>query len=253
MAAGQRTYRIHEFATLSGVSVRALHHYDRLGLLKPRRSASGYRLYVDADIAVLEQIVALKFIGVPLRDVKRLLRTAPDEFQKVLAAQRALLEEKRRRLNLAIAAIRQALDVDVGKPAALKHIIEVIEMQDNQDNVKKQYAALLQGKIERLSALSPEAREQMRRQFSDLCQEIAGALDQDPAGPRAQELAGRWLQLLAAFSPLGAVDPQLLKYGSAAGAEGTWPAGATRAEPPFGKPVWEFMAKAVAARPSKRP
>jgi len=62
----QRTYRVHEFAELTGVSVRALHHYDRLGLLKPRRAASRYRIYVADDVAVLEQIVALKFIGVPL-------------------------------------------------------------------------------------------------------------------------------------------------------------------------------------------
>ena len=252
-ADGQRAYRIHEFATLSGVSVRALHHYDRLGLLKPRRSGSGYRLYVDADVAVLEQIVALKFIGVSLRDVKRLLRTAPGEFQKVLTAQRTLLEEKRRRLDLAIAAIRQALDVDAGKPAALKHIIEVIEMQDNQDEFKNQYDALLKGKIERLKALSPDAREQLRGQFAELAKEILGALDQDPAGPRAQELAGRWLQLLGAFSPTGAVDPQLLKYEYASLSERGWPAGVPQPEPPYGKPVWEFMAKAIAARSSNRP
>ena len=113
-----RTYRLHEFATLTGVSVRALHHYDRLGLLTPRRTASGYRLDVDGDATVLEQIVALKFIGVPLRDGKRLLRTAPGDFKKVLAAQRTPLEEKRRRLDLAITAIRQAHDVNVEQPAA---------------------------------------------------------------------------------------------------------------------------------------
>lgn len=245
---GQRTYRIHEFATLTGVSVRALHHYDRLGLLKPRRTASGYRLYADGDAAVLEQIVALKFIGVPLRDVKRLLRTAPGEFKKVLAAQRTLLEEKRRRLDLAIAAIRQAQDVDASRPAALKHIIEVIEMQDNQDEFKKQYDALLQGKMERLKALSPDARQQLRGQFAELCNEIQGALDQDPAGPRAQALAGRWLQLLGALSPTGTVDPQLLKYEAAYISDRGWPAGAPQLEPPYGRPVWEFMAKAIAAR-----
>jgi DNA-binding transcriptional MerR regulator len=247
---GQPTYRIHEFATLTGVSVRALHHYDRLGLLKPRRAASRYRLYVDGDAAVLEQIVALKFIGVPLRDVKRLLRTEPGEFRKVLAAQRTLLEEKRRRLDLAIAAIRQAQDVDIGKPGALKHIIEVIEMQENKDEFKKQYDALLQGKIERLKALSPDARAQLRGQFGELCQEIQGALDQDPAGPRAQELAGRWLQLLGKLSPTGAVDPQLLKYEAAYISERGWPAGAPQPEPPYGRAVWEFMAKAIAARSS---
>lgn len=251
-AEGRRTYRIHEFATLTGVSVRALHHYDRLGLLKPRRAASGYRLYVDGDVGVLEQIVALKFIGVPLRDVKRLLRTAPGEFKKVLAAQRTLLEEKRRRLDLAIEAIRQAQDADAGQPAVLKHIIEVIDMQDNQDEFKKQYDALLQGKIERLKALSPDARQQLRGQFAELCTEIQGALDQDPAGPRAQDLLGRWVQLLGALSPTGAVDPQLLKYEAAYISDRGWPAGAPQPEPPYGRPVWEFMAKAIAARPGRR-
>jgi MerR-like DNA binding protein len=50
--------RIREFAALAGVTVRALHHYDRLGLLKPSgRSTSAYRLYRDCDLARLEQIV----------------------------------------------------------------------------------------------------------------------------------------------------------------------------------------------------
>jgi len=244
----QRTYRVHEFAELTGVSVRALHHYDRLGLLKPRRAASRYRIYVADDVAVLEQIVALKFIGVPLRDIKRLLRTEPGEFRRVLAAQRTLLEEKRRRLDLAIDAIRQAQDGGTAQSGALKHIIEVIKMQEKQDEFKKQYDALLQGKIERLRAMSPDVREQLRGQFGELCKEIQGALDQDPAGARAQELAGRWLTLLGALSPTGAVDPQLLKYEAAYLSDRGWPAGAPQPEPPFGKPVWEFMARAIAAR-----
>ena len=69
-SASKQTYRIKEFAALTGVSVRALHHYDRIGLLKPRPGTSGYRLYGSDDVGVLEQIVALKFIGISLRDIK---------------------------------------------------------------------------------------------------------------------------------------------------------------------------------------
>ena len=248
MARDRLTYRIHEFAALTGVSVRALHHYDRLGLLKPRRAASQYRIYVAQDVAILEQIVALKFIGISLREIKRLLRTEPAAFGKALAAQRTVLQEKRRQLDQAIDAIRRAQDAGHQQPDMLKRIIEVIKMQEKRDEFKKQYETLLQGKIERLQALTPEARENLRRQFSELCKEIQGALDQDPAGPRAQELAGRWLQLLAVLSPKGGVDPQLLKYQAAYMSEGDWPAGAPRPEPPFGKPVWEFMARAIALR-----
>ena len=67
----RRPYRIKEFATLTGVSVRALHHYDRIGLLKAQRRPSGYRLYSADDVTILEQIVALKFIGVSRPDGKR--------------------------------------------------------------------------------------------------------------------------------------------------------------------------------------
>jgi hypothetical protein len=68
-------YRAQQFAKLAGVTVRALHHYDRLGVLKPSgRSDAGYRLYRDRDFARLEQIVVLKFLGLPLRQIGRLLK-----------------------------------------------------------------------------------------------------------------------------------------------------------------------------------
>jgi hypothetical protein len=130
----------------------------------------------------------------------------------------------------------------------MKRIIEVIKMQEKRNEFKKQYVALLQGKIDRLRPMSPEAREELRGQFSELCREIHGVLDQDPAGPRAQELAGRCLELLNAFAPKGEVDAQLLKYAAMSLSDGEWPSGAPQPEPPFGRPVWEFVAKALAAR-----
>jgi len=63
-------YRASEFAALAHVTVRALHHYDRLGLLRPKqRSRAGYRLYSARDFARLEQIVVLKFLGIPLKQI----------------------------------------------------------------------------------------------------------------------------------------------------------------------------------------
>ena len=71
------TYRIREFAGLAGVTVRALHHYDRLGLLKPRRTQTGYRVYCTRDLETLEQIVALKFIGLALNEESMQLSGGP--------------------------------------------------------------------------------------------------------------------------------------------------------------------------------
>ncbi len=53
-----RSYRTREFAELAGVTVRALHHYDRLGLLKAKRTRAAYRAYAARDLERLEQIIA---------------------------------------------------------------------------------------------------------------------------------------------------------------------------------------------------
>src|SRR5215467_1687481 len=102
--AAERTYRTAAFAALAGVTTRALRHYDRLGLLKPRRSSAGYRLYVEKDLETLEEIVALKFIGVPLKAIPGIRRRSTGLFVDVLRAQRAALEGKRHVLLKAIQA-----------------------------------------------------------------------------------------------------------------------------------------------------
>src|SRR5262249_14879958 len=157
---------------LTGVSVRALHHYDRLGVLQPRRTRSRYRLYMARDIAVLEQIVPLQFISVSLPAIQRLLRPDRRALNAVLAAQRVVLEEKRRRLDFAIDAIRQAQAMDQPNEDQLTRIIEVITMQDQRKEWQQQIDALVQGKVDRLQALSPEARNQVRHQFAELAAKI---------------------------------------------------------------------------------
>src|SRR5579884_704937 len=103
-----KTFQAQEFARLAGVTVRTLHHYDRLGLLNPRRTDAGYRLYRERDLERLEQIVALKFIGLPLKQIKSLLDRNPVGFSDALRIQRTALEDKRRLLDSAIHAIQQA-------------------------------------------------------------------------------------------------------------------------------------------------
>lgn len=99
-----------EFAALAGVTVRALHHYDRLGLLRPKqRSAAGYRLYSMRDFARLEQIVVLKFLGIPLKQIRALLESESN-LLGALQQQQDVLYKKRVHLDRAIRAIANAQD-----------------------------------------------------------------------------------------------------------------------------------------------
>ena len=103
----EAVYRIKDFARRAGVTVRALRHYDRLGLLTPTaRSRSGYRLYRESDIARIERITVLKFLGMPLTNMAKLLGGQSD-LAEMLRNQRRLLADKRRRVMFAIETVEK--------------------------------------------------------------------------------------------------------------------------------------------------
>jgi len=208
-------HRIQEFAALAGVTVRALHHYDRLGLLKPSaRSGAGYRLYRDCDLARLEQIVVLKFLGLPLKQIGRLLRRE-SSLRETLRSQQRVLDEKRRRLGWAIDAIREAersLHAH-GEPNwdLFKRIVKEIEMQNDTEWSKKYYTPDAQKKVEERKKLwSPELQAEVSVKWSELFTDIERAIadGESPAGARAQALACRWRTLLEGFT---GGDPDIQK------------------------------------------
>ena len=84
MAEDIRTWRIGEVATATGLTVRALHHYDQIGLVVPSgRTAGGHRLYTDADLVVLYQVTALRQLGLPLDQIAVLLAGRADVGQVI--------------------------------------------------------------------------------------------------------------------------------------------------------------------------
>jgi len=244
-----KRYKVQEFAELSGVTVRTLHHYDRLALLRPSRTDAGYRLYGDGDLARLEQIVALKFLGLPLKQIKVLLERDPRKMAGVLRAQRRALEEKRRWIDLAIGAIgdaEQALQSGQQPDAALfKKIIEVIDMQENAEFMKRYYSEEAQSKMaEKRAKWDPSQQAEVTKAWTDLFRDVEAALSDDPASPKVQALAARWKKLVEGFT---GGDPDIAAgVGRAWKDRQNWPESLKQQSAPFVKPeVWEFMQKAM--------
>jgi DNA-binding transcriptional MerR regulator len=70
MAADERMWRIGEVATATGLTVRALHHYDQIGLVAPSvRTSGGHRLYTSADLVLLYEVTAMRQLGLSLDQV----------------------------------------------------------------------------------------------------------------------------------------------------------------------------------------
>jgi len=198
-------YQASEFARLTGVTVRALHHYDRLGLLRPKqRSRAGYRLYSAKDFAPLEQIVVLKFLGIPLKQIRRLLE--PDaKLKEVLRKQRDVLFARRHQLDKAIAAInnaQRALDSDSSPDWKLfQLIVKEFEMQNSTDWKGKYFSEEAKAKVrERQKLWSPELQARVTQQWTELYADVEACMGEDPASPKAQALAARWKDLVGQFT-----------------------------------------------------
>ena len=104
----EKQYQAIEFAQLAGVTVRTLHHYDRIGLLKPSGyTNAGYRLYGKRDLVRLQQIVTLKFIGFSLTQIKNLLNSNSFDLQVALTQQKEIIAEKRQQLGSQLRQLRK--------------------------------------------------------------------------------------------------------------------------------------------------
>jgi DNA-binding transcriptional MerR regulator len=194
------SYRIGEFAKLAGVTVRALHHYDRIGLLKPERTSSGFRVYDLKGLERLEQIAALKFLGIPLKEIRLLLKHGPLTLADSLNVQREALGEKRRLIDRAMVAIEAAEKViqsgQTTDASILRRIIEAIDMQTQENSMRKYYTDQAWLDKERIAHETPlETRQKNIKTMRQLFAEIETDLDLDPASEAAQALTKRWLQL----------------------------------------------------------
>ena len=91
---------VHEVSELANVSVRTLHHYDDIGLLVPtERSEAGYRLYGEADLMRLHQIMLFRALEFPLADIRRILDSPDYDQGKALEQQIELLEMRREHIG----------------------------------------------------------------------------------------------------------------------------------------------------------
>jgi len=104
--------RIKRVSDLTGISVRTLHYYDEIGLLKPSKfTDSGYRLYDDEALQTLQQILFFKELDLPLKEIKEIMDNPNFDKSQALESHKRLLILKRNRLNNLIELINKTFDM----------------------------------------------------------------------------------------------------------------------------------------------
>ena len=103
-------YKIKELAELSGVSARTLRYYDQIGLLKPERQEdNGYRLYGEAQVDRLQQILFYRQLGLPLEEIRRTLDSPSYDRSQALEEHLALLRQQQEELNAMIRNVEKTI------------------------------------------------------------------------------------------------------------------------------------------------
>jgi DNA-binding transcriptional MerR regulator len=205
-------YTANKVAKMSGVSARALRYYDEIGLLKPARVAySGYRIYGQAELDTLQQILFYRELGFSLEEIKKLLSAS--NFNRAQAFENHLAElyKKRERLDSLINNV-------IKSAAAMKG---EIAMTDNEkfegfkqalvDENEREYGVEIRGKYgdeavdesnARLKGLTKEQYDVGERLRLELERTLKAAFDSgDPAGELAQKACDLHRQWLCVFYP----------------------------------------------------
>ncbi len=127
---------------MAGISVRMLHHYDKIGLLKPESvNSAGYRLYSDENLDRLQQILFFKELSFPLKEIKVILDSPNFDKKEALKVHKQLLLEKKLRLEKIIESVDKTINSMEGDfKMDKKDIFNVFDMskiEEHQKNIQK--------------------------------------------------------------------------------------------------------------------
>ena len=182
---------VKELSQATKVSVRTLHHYDKIGLLKPSiRLENNYRVYSEKDLLKLQQILALKFFGFELGHIKTLMQEEINIFDH-FRAQQKFLEQQLTSLQAAKETLETILcESSPNKSIPWKNIIKLIEDYQMTKDLKyawvakaltptelKEYASFERGLETRFT---PAEADASRQKWLDLVKDIEANLDKDP-------------------------------------------------------------------------
>jgi len=195
-------YTVSQIARRTGLTVRALHHYEAAGLLRPAsRSDAGYRLYGEAELLRLQHIVSLKALGFSLADIRACIDADAPSLGSALARQIERLREAVVRQQELLGRLeRIAHQLAAGATIDAETLLNGIEattiMQNHFSNEQ------LQAIKARGEALGAERIREVERAWPEVVSgmQAALALDKDPASAEVRALARRWRGLLREFT-----------------------------------------------------
>lgn len=186
-------YTIKQVSEASGATIRALQHYDRIGLLRPAsRSSSGYRLYQDEDLLKLQQLLLLKSMGFGLKDIACMLSDAATDREAALRRHRGMLIGKLGQMNRLIGLVDRSLEaIREGRKEMMKELFEGFDHEGHKQEAKRLYGEAFEESERRASKYDRKQWEQFKAEQKQLMEDILSARAKGPEDSMVLDLMGR--------------------------------------------------------------
>ncbi|BDT91324.1 MerR family transcriptional regulator [Nocardia sputorum] len=200
-----------QVSTRLGVTVRALHHWDEIGLARPSlRTASGYRLYTADDLERLHRIVVYREIGLGLDDIQAILDDPTADVPAALRAQRTQIDERIDRLQQLGAGVDRMIDAhERGLLLSAQQQAAIFGPRWNPDwpaQARERYGDTTQWLqyAERSASRGPEEWQAIADEIACLDRDLGEAMDAGvtPGSPEANRLVERHREVFASYFPL---------------------------------------------------
>lgn len=217
-----------ELAKKTGVTVRTLQYYDRVGLLKPTLSEGGRRMYSRDDILKLQQILFLKSLGFSLEEIgDKLLSTASSaELKNVFVRQQEILQDQIGRLRRIAEMLDTVIpELETGRDISMEKLMTMMDLMKQGNPYSFVIRYFEEDQFQRIAHRfeSPEKYKGIMLQSQSVFSELDRLYQEgaDPAGKEGQELAAQWWKMVTDFT---SGDPNLLKPLLCAGGDiQNWP------------------------------
>lgn len=188
--------RISEVAKLTGITVRTLHYYDEVGLLKPSEiTEAGYRLYSREDLEILQQMLFFRELDFPLSQIKEIMNNPNYDKEEALKKQKELLIQQRQRIEGLIKLIEKRIEGDNNMS------FKEFDMNEIEEN-KKKYAKEVKERWgtskayeeseKKTSSYNKEKWGDINQETSEIFKGFAELRNSDPGSEEVQELVRRW-------------------------------------------------------------
>jgi len=203
-------YTVQKLAQMAGVSARTLRYYDEIGILKPARiNSSGYRIYGQAEIDRLQQILFYRELGVNLESIKDIVTAPSFDGAKALREHREKLLEKREQLDVLIFNVDKTIALNEGRIIMTnKEKFEGFKQKLVDDNeakygkeIREKYGdATIDKSNQKMKGMSQEQYDEVTKLATEVIETLHAAFKTgDPAGELAQKTADLHRQWLCYF------------------------------------------------------